>query len=114
MIDIPVTIAHIADASMPWADGESFLPILRGEATQHRREILEMMPAPPPEANLAYRGWAAIRKGKWRYIRWDSGKTELYDHSKDPWETRDRAEAKPGVVASLDARLDELIADSRG
>jgi len=32
------------------------------------------------------RGNHAVRSDRWRYIRYNDGSEELYDHSKDPWE----------------------------
>lgn len=114
MIDLPVTIAEVAGAEMPWADGISFLPVLTGEATTHRSEILEHMPAPPPQSAWTYRPWEALRRDGWRLIRWATGKTELYDVVNDPGETNDRSEDEPGVVAEMTASLADLIEESRG
>lgn len=113
IIDIPVTLADIAGTEIPDADGISFYGTLRGNAFSGRDEILELMPSPPAGYKDVYLGWAAIRSGRWRYIRWDFGLQELYDVERDPWELDDRSSAKPGVVKRLDARLDELIEDSR-
>ena len=32
------------------------------------------------------KGNHAIRSDRWRYIRYNDGSEELYDHDKDPWE----------------------------
>ena len=114
IIDLPVTIAELGGATMPWADGRSFVPVLEGEADDHRSELLEMQPPPPEDSGLRYRGWQAIRADDWRYIRWDDGKRELYKVSTDPWELEDLSEEKPGTMAELDARLDVLVEESRG
>ena len=114
IIDIPVTIAEIGGASMPWADGISLMPLLSGATDEHRTEILELMPAPPANSDWEYRGWEGIRSGPWRYVRWDSGLRELYDLSTDPGEIDNVQREQPEVVAQLDARLDILLEASRG
>jgi arylsulfatase A-like enzyme len=114
IIDLPLTIAELGGATMPWADGESFVPVLKGEADAHRSELLEMQPPPPLDSGLRYRGWEAIRTGDRRYIRWDDGMQELYDIRTDPWELDDLSRQEPATVADLDARLDALLEESKG
>ena len=58
-------------------------------------------------------GKQAVRAGHWKAIRmpWGSGKTELYDLSKDLGETNNVADANPDVVKSLEAMMDEAHVD---
>ena len=114
IIDIPVTLAELAGTSLPAADGDSFLPTLRGEPGDGRPEILEMLPPPPEGWREEYVGWAAIRTGSWRYIRWENGHLELYDLRSDPWELVNVAVDEPAIVMDLEARLDRLIEESAG
>ncbi|MFV2063963.1 MAG: sulfatase [Chloroflexota bacterium] len=102
LIDIPVTIADIAGAEMPWADGRSFLPLLQGEG-EGRSEVLEVMPG----------SWSGLRTADRHYIRWDSGDVELYAYRDDPWHLDDLSDAEPEVVAQMDLRLDELLLASQ-
>lgn len=108
IIDIPVTIADIAGADMPWADGSSFLPVLKGKPFEPREEILEMMHEYPAGTG-DYQGWEAIRTPTWHYIRRDDGTRLLYRYRKDIWERRNLRKAEPAVVADLDRRLDALL-----
>jgi len=49
---------------------------------------------------------AAIRKGKWKLIRWFEGPTmELFDLEKDPGETHDVSLLEPALLAEMDADL---------
>lgn len=126
IIDVPVTVADIANATMPLADGVSFLASLgQGSSVDTggipasdggfgRDEILELLPAPPRGSGDTYEGWAGIRSGRWRYIRWDRGLKELYEIDKDPWGLVNLAKRNRGVARRLDQRLDELIEESRG
>ena len=108
-IDIAPTIAQAAGLELPWADGTPFLPLLRGEGSAGRAELLEVMPG---SNDLSYDGWSALRTPDRRFIRWDTGEGELYDLAADPWQLTDLMAAEPEVAAAMEARLDELLAAS--
>jgi len=134
IIDLPVTLADMAGATMPFADGVSFLGTLvppdaeavddpdavdaedgtLDESFAGRTEILELMPAPSAGVAETYEGWAGIRTERWRYIRWDRGLKQLFDLEKDPWGLKNLARKNRALARRLDARLDELIEASRG
>ena len=63
--------------------------------------------------------WSAVTTydgdplGRWHYIRWDTGRRELYDLIRDPWELRDVA-ADPAfaeVGRALEHRRRALMAE---
>jgi len=108
-IDIAPTIAEMADLEQPWVDGESFMPLLRGEAFAGRQEMLEIMPR---SNDPGYAGWSALRRPDHRFIRWDTGQRELYDLAADPWERENLVASEPEVAAAMEARLDELLSAS--
>ncbi len=108
-IDIAPTLAEAAGVKLPWADGSSFLPLLRGEPLDGREELLEVMPG---SDEAGYVGWSALRTPEARFIRWDDGKRELYDLVADPWELRNVARTDPARAAGMEARLDVLLAAS--
>ena len=108
-IDIAPTLAEAAGVGLPWADGSSFLPLLRGEPQGGREELLEVMPG---SEEVGYVGWSALRTPDARFVRWDDGKRELYDLVADPWELRNVARTDPEQAAEMEARLDELLAAS--
>jgi arylsulfatase A-like enzyme len=108
-VDLAATIADLAGAEPPFTEGTSFVPLLTAAGDAGHEEILEIMPADP--AGI-YEGWAALRTPRLRYIRWDSGRQELYDLDADPWEMEDLSKKRRRLVATLDARLDELVAAS--
>lgn len=108
-IDIAPTIAELAGVELPWADGSSVLPLLRGEAVVGRSELLEVMPR---SNDLSYAGWDALRTPERRFIRWDTGRRELYDLTTDPWERENLVSLEPEMAARLEARLDELLVAS--
>jgi N-acetylglucosamine-6-sulfatase len=106
-IDIAPTIAELAGAAVPWADGISFEPLLRGEPWPGREELLHDMPR---SNDKSYPGWVALRTPQWRYIRWENGDEELYDLAVDPWEVTNLVDKRPGVADDMEQRLDELMA----
>ena len=62
-------------------DGESLMPLLRNASS------IRMTPA----VIEFRRGNAAIRSGRFRYIRYADGSEELYDHKADPYEWQNLA-----------------------
>jgi arylsulfatase A-like enzyme len=102
LIDVPVTIADMAGAEMPYADGETFLPLLAG-GEGSRDEMLEVMDGM----------WNGMRTDELHYVRWDDGTTQLYEYRTDPWMMENLIDAQPEVAAELDARLDALLEASR-
>jgi N-acetylglucosamine-6-sulfatase len=111
MIDVPVTIAELAEVPLPSADGISFGVVLSGAEDPGRDELIQVMPPSPSDPD-AYPGWEAIMTETWWYIRWRNGSQELYRYRDDPWLLEDQTATSPDVVAELDARLDCLIAAS--
>jgi arylsulfatase A-like enzyme len=108
-IDIAPTLAEAAGVDLAWADGASFLSLLRGEPSRGRDELLEVMPG---SDEVGYVGWSAVRTPDARFVRWDDGKQELYDLAADPWELENLADAEPERAAQLETRLDALLASA--
>ena len=87
-VDLAPTLLDLAGVSKPAGfHGESFLPLLSGEATGWRdafiAEYFEESPFPRIPT------WEAIRTRRWKYIRYpDLGREfdELYDLGTDPYE----------------------------
>jgi hypothetical protein len=112
-LDIASTIAEIAGASMAAAEGRSLLPLTTDPDGPGHQAILELMPR---NASISsdFFGWEAIRTPEWRFIRWETGRRELFDLVADPWEMRDLHDERPGVASDLEARLDEMLEASSG
>jgi arylsulfatase A-like enzyme len=54
----------------------------------------------------------AFIQGPYKYIRWDSGDTELYDFMADPAEERDLSGEKPEIVDAYNRDLDQWFKDT--
>ncbi len=114
-IDIAPTLAALAGATMPDADGLDWSPLLRDQPVDlGRGEVLESLPATlASQRDLPT--WWGIRTAdkRWHYIEWSTGERELYDLTSDPWEltSRDRDSAYARYIPGLSARLHALMPD---
>jgi arylsulfatase A-like enzyme len=79
MIDFAPTLAELAGASMPWADGVSFASVLDGEGAgrEWMYEVSDRLRRTP--------FWESIRQPDWRLLYWE-GSYLLFDLRADPWE----------------------------
>ncbi len=115
-IDLAPTLCAIGGCEMgPYpggpetADGLSLLPLLDGEADHLERIVVREQGAPDGYGS-APRFWA-IRTtsqhplGRYHYIEYQTGETELYDSVEDPWEISNLATAD--AYAEVVARLAE-------
>ncbi len=104
--DLDPTIREIA-AAPPGrgriVDGESLLPLLRGDGPIRRKPLFWHY---PHYSNQGGRPGGAIREGDLKLIEWyEDGRTELYDLAADPGEHKDLAADRPADAARLRARL---------
>ena len=109
--DILPTMSKILGQAIPsQADGISFLPTLKGEATrQQQHDFLYFEFCRGSKQALFSQ---ALRKGKWKAYRQkkkDGGMTplELYDLEKDPFEKNNLADEKPDMVKAMLAHIQE-------
>jgi arylsulfatase A-like enzyme/Tfp pilus assembly protein PilF len=90
-IDVAPTLAGIGGATLPGADGESVVPLIRGAGPRHD-------PAPSyaetyyPKWHFGWSQLRSVRVGDWKYI--DAPKPELYDCGRRPPETRNAIDAR--------------------
>ncbi|WP_436717105.1 sulfatase-like hydrolase/transferase [Roseiconus lacunae] len=79
------TIAELAGLKTPAnLDGESMLPILRGETPSKHRPIVW---ATGSHAELERKAWHAVRDGQWKWVQPPGQDAMLFDLTKDPNET---------------------------
>jgi arylsulfatase A-like enzyme len=78
-------------------DGNSLVPLLKNPTMDWDRPVL----------TTYGKGNHAVRSGKWRYIQYQDGGSELYDHQKDPneWYNLSDKEDHREVVVELKAHL---------
>jgi len=81
LIDVYPSLVNLAGLEVPeFLDGTSIKPQLNNPATER-----------PPAISSYGEGNTAIRTEHWRYIRYEDGSEELYDHKVDPDEWTNQA-----------------------
>jgi iduronate 2-sulfatase len=77
LVDIYPTLTELAGLEAPpGLEGQSLVPLLRDPALATDRAVV---------STLSYRNHA-VRSSRFRYIRYQDGGEELYDHDADPGE----------------------------
>jgi arylsulfatase A-like enzyme len=105
-VDIPATIADLAGATAGHPlDGMSLAPYLEDASTKLKRAVFL-------ETSTDDAGYYGVRVGRWRYIEYNTGESELYDQIADPWEL-ESLHADPSTK-DLVAQLHDLIESFRG
>jgi len=109
-LDLFPTIASLTGSTLPARryDGQDVSPLVTGEVERiggrgidGGREIAFFGPE----------GAAGLRSGRWKYLRpgpW-SGTPTLFDLEADPGEKADLSQARPELLAQLEARLKEIL-----
>jgi choline-sulfatase len=94
LVDIYPTLIDLCGLTpKPELDGQSVAPLLRDPDAPRERPAV-----------IAYkRGQCAVRSQRWRYIRYENGGEELYDHDSDPneWTNLARKKKHQAVIADL-------------
>jgi arylsulfatase len=103
LVDLMATFTDVAGAAYPQRyrdrdvlplEGQSLLPVLRGERTEERTLCFE------------HEGHRAVRAGRWKLVAIHKGAWELYDLQTDRNELIDLAAKQPDRVKELAARYD--------
>jgi arylsulfatase A-like enzyme len=108
-IDVAPTIADVAGVAPKLAtDGRSLLPLVKGTAGPWRNVLLEHWGGGGPVVLGNPPNFCAVRTNRYRYVRLQTGETELYDEQADPAELHNlaRTPADDAITGSLQARLD--------
>lgn len=100
VVDDPVALLDLGPTVLDWAGlpapagwvGQSLLPYLRGQGDPDRAVL------------TVWHGSAAIRKGDYRFIRYDDGSTQLFDLTQDFWQQNELGDAHP-AYADMSASL---------
>lgn len=101
VIDDPVALLDLGPTVLDWAGvprpdgwvGRSLLPYLRGQGDPDRAVL------------TVWHGSAAIRKGDFRFIRYDDGSTQLFDLTQDLWQQHELGSAHPAFTDMSDSLI---------
>ena len=105
LIDIYPTLAEISEVEAPDnLDGESLVPLLRDPRLRTGRTVATMF-----NANNA-----SLRTDRWRYIRYEDGSEELYDHRRDPneWENLSDSREHSTLIEQLRERVGPYLTEN--
>ncbi|MCB9949617.1 MAG: sulfatase [Planctomycetaceae bacterium] len=115
LIDLYPTLATLAGIEGDLnkrLEGTSLAPVVADPANSVKEAAFTQHQQPFYGSPKNWKAWGySIRTARWRYTEWhaiDGGEVmaqELYDHVKDPHETRNVAAKNPDVVAEHSARL---------
>jgi N-acetylglucosamine-6-sulfatase len=114
--DLAPTFAEIAGAPTPsFVDGRSFLPVL-GDSPPSTSQWRSAFLINSPHTDKT--GWMkrmpknlAVRMSRYEYIEYARGKSELYNMTRDPYQTHSIMPAPPeGALTQLRNRLGQLRA----
>ena len=105
IIDFYPTFLDMAGVDSPAGlDGESLMPLLRGNTTASRDWAF----ASSTGTTLNTTAWM-LRKGEWKYIAYPGYEPQLFNLDEDPEEIRNVASECPEVAAGLDAELCRIV-----
>ena len=102
VVSDPVALLDVGPTVMDYLD----LPPLRGCVGQSLRPQMNLERAPDRAVPTFFHNNAALRKGKYRFIRYEDGSTQFYDLSNDWWQTRDLGPEHPDYTEMQQAHAD--------
>ncbi|MGO4910523.1 sulfatase-like hydrolase/transferase [Pseudorhodobacter sp. W20_MBD10_FR17] len=114
--DLFATIADLAGVKSEAQDSISILPIVNGKSGPRDDAYVEHF-SDLPSAPADVFGWA-IREGDWKLVVEDGAEPKLYNIAVDPLEAVDlladgASDAEAAIVTRLEARVEDLKAESR-
>lgn len=117
--DFYPTILDIAGIHLPrrlpqTVDGESFVPLLRGEAGKRNRTLLWNCPNVWDNSGPGIGPSCSVRQDNWKMIYfYDTGRHELYNIAEDIGEEHDLALQRPEIVRRLSKILGHRLRKMR-
>ena len=111
LMDVFPTLLDITSNKSLNTDGKSFLPVIQQQENWNNRTLFWHSSKARP-VNTGDTKSSAIRQGNYKLINWyKEGRTELYNISKDPSESKDISILKPKITAKLLQELNQWKAN---
>ncbi len=105
LIDIFPTIAELTEIETPEnVDGESLVPLLRGETDENRNKALALHTGTASNTTMFM-----LRKGAWKYIAYPGYGPQLFNLDEDPDEVRNLADSREEVAEDMDQELRAMV-----
>jgi arylsulfatase A-like enzyme len=106
-LDLAPTFAELAGVELPNLEGRSLLSLLEGSGSGWRSHFLVEHLGDLPHGVPTF---CAVRERRWVFVRYDSGRSEIYNLTHDPFELRNRIPAMKGsrTMIRLKRQLREL------
>ncbi|MDJ0787734.1 MAG: sulfatase, partial [Myxococcota bacterium] len=105
LIDVAPTV--LALLGLPALEGASGVDLRDRIAGSEDAPLVTYMETLAPHFDFGWASLVGVREGDYKLIR--GTRTELYDLSTDPGETRNLADERPELVARLEAEIDTRI-----
>ena len=111
LMDVFPTLLDITSNKSLNTDGKSFLPVIQQQENWNNRTLFWHSSKARP-VNTGDTKSSAIRQGNYKLINWyKEGRTELFNISKDPSESKDISILKPKITAKLLQELNQWKAN---
>ncbi|WP_236003842.1 sulfatase family protein [Nonomuraea antri] len=113
-VDLGPTFTELGGTKPPdFAEGRSLVPLLRGQSPgEWRKNVLVEFHRPLNRSSAAQTPvpeYQALRTDRYTYVRYETGETQLYDLTTDPYQLSNLAKlASPGVLLGLQERLERM------
>lgn len=105
LIDIFPTITDMTDIEMPdQIQGESLMPLARGETNESRNWALAMHTGTAANTTMYM-----LRQGDWKYVAYPGYGPQLFNLEKDPDEVENVASSREDVVRDMDGKLRSIV-----
>lgn len=105
LMDVFPTLLDITANKSLFTDGKSFLPVIYQQEEWTDRTVFWHSSKARP-VNTGDTKSSAIRQGNYKLINWyKESRTELYDITQDPSESKDLSKLKPKITAQLLKKL---------
>ncbi|MEL7091096.1 MAG: sulfatase-like hydrolase/transferase [Pseudomonadota bacterium] len=102
----PVALVDIVPTILDYAG----LAPMPGRVGRSLRDLMALGRAPDRAVPTFLRGNSAIRKGRYRFIHYEDGHTQLFDLAQDWWQTRDLGPDHPAYGDMADAHRETCLA----
>lgn len=105
LIDIFPTVAEMTGLKAPpGLDGESLMPLARGETEESRNWALALHTGSSSNTTMFM-----LRKGDWKYIAYPGYRPQLFNLAEDPDEVRDQTRRRSEVAERMDRELRDIV-----